>query len=223
MNIDSKLHLAEFSRQSLWLTPEARFQINKDIADGAWLAVYTPLDGAMLLTSLPPAGFLGAPHDDLQIQINGSSARVTLGNLAGLDLEYFTQPGQTASAFSIIVKARNRTANPLPLALACSWQDDDNETIPQFIKDNQSASLLFGSGVKIKAVCSHPRPHYTYCCGWNPQDGGEEVWDDFFASGELGNQTYTSHAATLACHCINNPSQEIELSLNFSDQVLTTR
>ncbi len=206
------LFLGEFQQQKLWLNATGRF-LTDELLPATWLAVYTPLDGALLLTGTPPSGFIGVNQTEIRADFSTPAYTIRFSGLAGIELEWIIRPEVTPTSCSMLLKARNRTANPLPVAFACSWQDLKQQSAPVFSNEAAEVNLTFANHFSIRGVCSHPRPHFTYCLGWNPAGDGEEVWDDFFAFGELGNETYDSCAAALACHCIGAAHQEISFNL----------
>jgi hypothetical protein len=182
-----------------------------DLLPGAWLAAYTPLDGAMLLTSQPPAGFIGVQPGDMRVHSHESLCTFTFPNLSGMDLRVELRAGL------INMFARNHTRNPLPISLAFSWQDLSGRPPRGCQPAANGLTLLFGGGSRIHAACAHPRTRFSFCLGWDPAGSGEEVWDDYFASGELSNQHYLAAASAVCAHSLVSPDQEFSLSITFEN------
>ena len=216
--------------QPLSFLSSGRFDLDGLLLPGAWLAVYTPLDGAVLLTTQPPQGFIGLAQSDLSSTLEPACCRLVCANLAGIDLQVdlvsswnALQParqGILLPPLTITLKAHNRTRNPLPISAAFSWQDLRKEQPQPCLLIPQGLTTSLGDGTRLSLNCAQARTHFSYCLGWNPGGSLEEIWDDFFASGELGSQQYDSlvrplaqrsgFASALCAHCLSAPLANVE-------------
>jgi hypothetical protein len=218
MSDDKALTLGLFQHNPINLLTNGRF-FCASLLDGAWLALYTPLDGAMLLTSAPPSGFIGVAVENLRSRLDSGLCQFRFPNLSGLELvcnirsngpDPDNNPAELIlPPVQIRVNARNNTHNPLPVAIAFSWQDLQLKTPHAGKPLPTGMEMFFEDGVRLGLVCDHPRPHFTFCSGWDPAGSGEEIWDDFFAYGELSNQAYASFAGAVCALCLVEPLQNL--------------
>jgi hypothetical protein len=211
------LTLGTIQNQPVHLLSSGRFAAAGDHPlPGTWLAAYTPLDGAFLITTDPPVGFLGISEAEMLVHTGQASAHITLPNLAALECSLSINPINQSRGLpaAIKIQATNRTANPLPVSFAFSWQDLNHQTPRPAPQDQHGLKLLFSDNLSIGVEADQPKVRDTWCCGWDPAGNGAEIWDDYFISGELGNQTYASFGGVLACYYLLPARQSI--SLNFS-------
>ena len=178
---------------------------------------------------------MGLSDQDLVVPMSSADNRIIFPNLAGIELvlEVKTSFTPCSPPYAGIelphtifeIGTRNRTRNPLPVALAFSWQDLEKQNSPtcqifahgitlafsshaqpvintDFLSDEGTPEDSLQSPVQLTAQCDQNKAHYSFCAGWNPDGSGEEVWDDFFASGELGDQIYHSYAGAIGIYCI---------------------
>ena len=189
---------------------------------GAWLAAYNPLDGAFLLTTDPPEGFIGAVPGGVTPSLEQAHITFNFTNLSGIDLMVELRPSFPSpklegveTPLHIFMASRNHTNNPLPISLAFSWQDLSGKPPLGCTPEPQGLAVLFGGGSRIRAVCSYPHTRFSYCTGWNPAGNGEEVWDDYFAYGELSGQQYTGAASAVCAHALVAPEHEFILNIKL--------
>jgi hypothetical protein len=109
----------------------------------------------------------------------------------------------------LVIKARNHTHNVLPISLAFSWQDLLEKSPGPCLPSPQGLSIALGDGTRLRTTCSQTHTHFSFYTGWNPKGDGEEIWDDFFAYGELGCQHDVSFASILCLQSLVAPQAEI--------------
>ena len=210
--------LSQAFGQPVALLNSGRFQHNGLLLPGAWLAAYTPLDGAMLLTTDPPQGFLGVAPAVLTSSLDHGHITFNFTNLSGMDLkvELRAAPSPAAQApVHIFATSRNHTGNPLPISLAFSWQDLAGKAPLACRPEAQGMTIRLGDGSRIQAACSYPRTRFSCCAGWDPAGTGEEVWDDYFAYGELSGQQSASTASAVCAHALVAPDDNFALSIKL--------
>jgi hypothetical protein len=219
--IDSLLLGNPFGKPLL-ISPRGRF-VYDGLLPGTWLAAYTPLDGAMLLTTDPPAGFIGVSPPDMNVSLSGSLCTFTFSNLSGIDLSVELRAERPVSgavaADNILARikmvARNHTRNLLPISLAFSWQDLQGKPPLGCKRETQGISFNSGDGSRLSTTCVYPHTHFSICTGWDPSGSGEEIWDDFFAYGELSDQQYSAAASAICAHSLVAPSDEFTLTVTL--------
>ena len=218
MDNNGALTLGMVGNNPLSLLSSGRFECG-GLLPGAWLAAYTPLDGALLLTTQPPDGFIGVQEGDLSSTLYAAQYQFTFPNLAGMDLLVDVQSsparrpigaGIQLPPVHIMVKARNHTHNELPIALAISWQDLQKKSPRPCQRVPQGLIVALGDGTRLSTTCAWPRTRFSFCTGWNPGGSGEEIWDDFFAYGEFSSQHNDSFASALCAHSLVSPQQDIQ-------------
>ena len=219
MDKNASFLLGNFSGQPVSVLPGGRFTCGAPLL-GTWLAAYTPLAGAMLLTADPPAGFIGLKHADMAASLQGSSCTLTYSNLPGTALSVELQPISTPkkpnlTRVQINMLASNNTRNPMPISLAFSWQDLRGLPPRGSQCGPQSIAIQLGGGGQITATCARPRTHFTCCTGWDPSGSGEEMWDDFFAYGELSGQQHAASASAICAHNLVGPNQDFNFTITL--------